>query len=338
MSDEKNPPAQPTPRPGAPRQRDEPRRDAPRPDGAQPHEPRRDGPQRDEPRPDAPRRHGPHHDGPEPGQSASARDTGVPGGAAEPGGAVYPDLAGKVAVVTGASRGIGAETARALAAQGVAVCLVGRDRAALFSVVDEIGRGGGTATGAVTDVTDARALAALAHRVTDELGPVDVLAAFAGGRSAPLPALEMTEERWRRTLDTELTSAFLTVRTFLPGMVERGSGVVLTLSSSAGRRPGTPDIAYGAAHAGLSMLTGQLAAEVGPYGVRVNCLAPSSIRTEKVRRDMPPEEQHRTALRHPLRRMGEPGDVASTALFLASDAASWLTGLTVDVAGGRITG
>ncbi|MEW2217856.1 SDR family NAD(P)-dependent oxidoreductase [Streptomyces sp. NPDC006990] len=256
---------------------------------------------------------------------------------------VYPDLAGKVAVVTGGSRGIGAGTGRALAAQGVAVCLVGRDRPALFEVVDGIGKEGGTAIGALADVTDSAALRRVAERVAEELGPVDILAAFSGGRGSPVPALELTEERWRHVLDAGLTATFLTIRAFLPAMVERFSGSVLTMTaassaSSGGSRPGAPDLAHGVANAGVTTLTRQLATELGPQGIRVNCLAPSTVRTEKVAATMSKEAQHRTALRHPLRRMAEPADVASAALFLASDAASYLTGITLDVAGGRITG
>ncbi|MBO8194141.1 SDR family oxidoreductase [Streptomyces oryzae] len=250
---------------------------------------------------------------------------------------VYPDLAGKVAVVTGGSRGIGAETGRALAAQGVAVCLVGRDRPALFQVAESIGKQGGTAIGAVADVTDAAALDRVAERVADELGPVDILAAFAGGQGAPTPALELTEDRWRQVLDSELTSAFLTIRTFVPGMVEQFSGSVLTMSSAAGRQPSQANLAYGVANAGLTMLTRQLATELGPQGIRVNCLAPTAVRTEKVAANMSKELQHKAALRHPLRRLADPADVASAAVFLASDAAGYLTGVTLDVAGGRIT-
>jgi 3-oxoacyl-[acyl-carrier protein] reductase len=217
--------------------------------------------------------------------------------------ATYPDLRHKTVLVTGGSRGIGARTARAFAAQGAKVSAVAH----------------------VREKTEAR------------LGPMDVLAVFAGGQGAPVPTPELTEQRWRQILDSELTSAFLTIQTFLPGMLERGAGSILTMSSSAGRQPSQANLAYGVAKAGLVMLTRHLAAEIGPLGVRVNAIAPSSIRTEKVAAHMPPAVQAQVAEMHPLRRLGTPDDVAQVALFLASEAAAWLTGLTIDVAGGRIT-
>jgi 3-oxoacyl-[acyl-carrier protein] reductase len=249
----------------------------------------------------------------------------------------YADLAGKVAVITGGSRGIGARTAKEFARQGVRVAVIGRDRDALDAVVAEIADAGGVALGLVTDVTDGAALGQARDQVEAAYGPVDILAAFAGGQGAPTPSVELTEERFRQVIDSELTSAFLTVRTFLPGMVERGSGSILLMSSAAGRQPSQANLAYGVANAGVVMLARHLAAEVGPAGVRVNCLAPSSIRTEKVESHMPAAVQEQVAAAHPLRRLGTTGDVAAAALFLASDAASFLTGLTIDVAGGRIT-
>jgi 3-oxoacyl-[acyl-carrier protein] reductase len=252
--------------------------------------------------------------------------------------ASYPDLQGRTVVVTGGSRGIGAQTARAFAAQGAQVCAVGRDRAALDDVVTGITADGGTAIAVPADVTDSAALGRLRDEVEARLGPVHVLAAFAGGQGAPVPTPELTEQRWREVLDSELTSAFLTVQAFLPGMLERGSGSILTMSSAAGRQPSQANLAYGVANAGLVMLTRQLATEIGPRGVRINTLAPSSIRTEKVEARMPPEVKEQVAALHPLRRLGTTDDVAQVAVFLASDAASWLTGLTIDVAGGRVTG
>lgn len=252
--------------------------------------------------------------------------------------ASYPGLPGKTVVVTGGSRGIGAQTARAFAAQGANVCAVGRDRDALDRVVADIGSDGGSAVAVVADVTDAAALAHVREQTETRFGPVDVLAVFAGGQGAPIPTPELTEERWRQVLDSELTSAFLTIQAFLSGMLERGTGSILTMSSAAGRQPSQANLAYGVAKAGLVMLTRQLATEIGPRGVRVNAIAPSSIRTERVAGLMPPAVQEQVAAMHPLHRLGLPDDVAQVALFLASDAASWLTGITVDVAGGRITG
>jgi 3-oxoacyl-[acyl-carrier protein] reductase len=251
--------------------------------------------------------------------------------------ASYPDLKGRTVLVTGGSRGIGAQTVRAFAAQGAKVCAVGRDHAALDEVVAGITADGGTAIAVAADVTDSTALARLREETEGRLGPVGVLAAFAGGQGAPALTTELTEARWRQVLDSELTSAFLTIQTFLPGMLDRRSGSILTMSSAAGRQPSRANLAYGVAKAGIVMLTRHLATEIGPHGVRINTLAPSSIRTEKVEANMPPDVQEQVAALHPLRRLGTTDDVAQVALFLGSDAASWLTGLTIDVAGGRIT-
>ncbi|GAA1933406.1 SDR family NAD(P)-dependent oxidoreductase [Kitasatospora viridis] len=249
----------------------------------------------------------------------------------------HPSLQGRTVVITGGSRGIGARTARAFADQGAQVCVVGRDATALAAVADGITDAGGTALPATADVTDSAALAALHRTVADRFGPVDVLAAFAGGVGFPVKSTELTEQLWRESLDANLTSAFLTIQAFLPDMVERGAGSIITMSSSAGRQPSLANLAYGAANAGLVMLTRHLATELGPQGIRVNCIAPSSILTEKARASMPPAVQEQVAAAHPLRRLGTMEDVAETALFLASDAAAYLTGLTIDVAGGRIT-
>jgi 3-oxoacyl-[acyl-carrier protein] reductase len=148
---------------------------------------------------------------------------------------------------------------------------------------------------------------------------------------------ELSEDDWRSTVDGNLTATFLTLKTFLPGMVERRAGAIVTMASSAGRTP-TPaaPVPYAAAKAGIVMLTRHVASQVGQYGVRVNCLSPSTVLTERTSERMPDEVKQRFTALHPLGRLGEPKDVAEAACFLASDSASWLTGVVVDVAGGAV--
>ena len=247
----------------------------------------------------------------------------------------YADLANKVAVVTGGSRGIGAVTCRLLAENGAKVTVGGRDEAAINSVVQEIRGGGGEAIGVAADLTDFAAVERMRRRIEEELGPAEVLAAFAGGQGYPTPTEQMAEEQWRSVIDSDLTATCLMVRTFLPGMIERGRGSIVTMASSAGRLPSQASAAYAAAKAGVVMFSRHLANEVGQHGVRVNCLAPSSVLTERVKRLMPEETQRQVAAMHPLGRMGTPEDVALATLFLASESSSWITGVTLDVAGGR---
>lgn len=243
----------------------------------------------------------------------------------------YPDLAGKVALVTGGSRGIGAATCRALAANGVKVAVNGRDEAAIDAVVADIVGNGGEAVRAPGDVTDEKVL----QRLRDQVGPVQILATFAGGQGGPM---KIDAERWRAVIESELTSAFLTINAFLPGMIDQNHGSIITMSSSAGRRPGGANIAYAAAKAGVVMLTGHLANEVGKHGIRVNCLAPSAVLNDRMRRFMSAEQRDELAAAFPLGRIGRPEDVAEAVLYLASDASSWVTGVTLDLTGGRVTG
>ncbi len=249
----------------------------------------------------------------------------------------YPDLAGKVAVVTGGSGGIGAATCRLLAASGARVVVHGRDEAKIAAVVDGIRSDGGRAIGVAADVTDFGAIERMRQRVEEELGPVDVLAAFAAsGGPPPGPTAQITEEEWRSAIDGNLTSAFLTLKSFLPGMIERGRGSIVTMASSAGRVLTPAPTAYAAAKAGVVMLSRQVAGEVGEHGVRVNSLAPDTILTERIRRYMSEDQQEQWAAAFPLGRMGTPEDVGLATLFLASDSSSWLTGVTLDLAGGKI--
>jgi 3-oxoacyl-[acyl-carrier protein] reductase len=189
---------------------------------------------------------------------------------------VYPDLAGKVVVVTGGSGGIGAATCRLFAANGAKVAVNGRDPARIDAVVDAIRAGGGQAVGVAGDCADLAAVQRLRRKVEQQLGPAEVLAAFVGGgRARPGPVAQVPVEDWHSTMDGTLTATFLTLKSFLPGMIQRGRGAILTMASSAARLPGLGAPApYVAAKAGVVMLTRQVASEVGRHGVRVNCLAP----------------------------------------------------------------
>jgi 3-oxoacyl-[acyl-carrier protein] reductase len=250
----------------------------------------------------------------------------------------YSDLAGKVAVVTGGSGGIGAATCKVLASNGVKVAVNGREGAKIHSVVDKIRSAGGEALGVAADCTDLAAIERMRKQTEEELGPVEVVAAFAGGgRARPGALAQTTEEEWHSTVDANLTATFLTLKSFLPGMIERGGGSIVTMASSAARFPTGAPAPYAAAKAGVIMLTRQVANEVGTYGVRVNCLAPHTVLVERTRRFMTEEQQRRIAAEIPLGRLGTPEDVALAALFLASESSSWITGVTLDVAGGKVS-
>ena len=248
----------------------------------------------------------------------------------------YPDLAGKVALVTGGSRGIGAATCRALAANGVKVAVNGRDQAAIDSVVADITADGGTAVAAPGDVTDEAAVRNMRDVVERAFGSVEILAAFAGGQGTPVPTTQLGLDQWRAVIESDLTSVYLTVSAFLPAMIERGGGAVITMSSAAGRQPSRANAAYAAAKAGVGMLTKHLANELGTYGVRVNCLAPSAVLNDRMQRYMSAEQLDELASAFPLGRIGQPGDVAQAVLYLASSASSWVTGVTLDLTGGRV--
>jgi 3-oxoacyl-[acyl-carrier protein] reductase len=249
---------------------------------------------------------------------------------------IYPDLAGKVAVVTGGSRGLGAAACRALASNGVKVAVNGRDTSAIDAVVREIADAGGEAMPAPADCTDASALTQMRIAVEHQLGPVYALLAFAGGGRQPQPVAEIAEDEWRADVERNLTATFLTVRTYLPAMTARRAGSIITMASVAARLPGGAPIAYAAAKAGIIVFSRQVAKEVGPSRVRVNCLAPSTVLTERMQEAIPAEQQRHMVAMYPLGRLGVPDDVANASLFLASDASSWITGVTLDIAGGQV--
>jgi 3-oxoacyl-[acyl-carrier protein] reductase len=248
------------------------------------------------------------------------------------------ELEGRVALVTGSSRGLGAAVAKLFATHGAAVAVHGRDEGAMAAVVGDIDRAGGRALPFMAELTRYDQVEAMREDVERRLGPVEILVANAGGNPVPPgPVEEIPEDGWRAAVDANLTATFLTVKAFLPGMKERGRGTVITMSSAAARRPTIQSpAAYSAAKAGIEVLTKQLAVQAGPYGVRVNCLAPETILTERNRLQIPADVQERLRQSHPVQRLGCPEDVAEAALYLASDHAGWVSGVTLDIAGGSV--
>jgi 3-oxoacyl-[acyl-carrier protein] reductase len=247
-------------------------------------------------------------------------------------------LDGKVSLVTGSSRGIGAAIAKRFAAAGARVAVHGRDATALAAVQDEIRRAGGQAMQVAADVTRFAEVEAMRRRIEQDLGPIDLLVANAGGSPIPPgPLEEISEEGWRASIDGNLTATFFTIRSILPGMKQRKGGNIITVSSAAARRPHPRSpVPYAAAKAGIQMLTQHLAAQAGPYGIRVNCIAPETILTERNLERIPEPQRRALIEQHPVRRLGTPEDVAAAALFLASEESGWTTGVILDIAGGAV--
>ncbi|NUP13017.1 MAG: SDR family oxidoreductase [Polyangiaceae bacterium] len=247
-------------------------------------------------------------------------------------------LENRVAVVTGSSRGIGAAIVKAFASEGAAVAVHGRDEAAISAVRKEIASAGGRAIAVGADVTKLSEVDDMRARVEAELGPVDIVVANAGGNYGPVgPVEETTEENWRACVEGNLTATFFTIKSFLPGMKERRRGDIITISSAAARRPhARSPVAYAAAKAGLELLTQDAAAQAGPFGIRVNCIAPETILTARNQARIPEATKAELVEAHPLKRLGTPEDVARAAVFLASEDAGWITGVILDIAGGAV--
>jgi 3-oxoacyl-[acyl-carrier protein] reductase len=249
----------------------------------------------------------------------------------------YPDLAGRVALVTGGSKGIGAETARMLAANGVRVAVVARSQPGIDELVGELTDSGAEAIGISGDGGDPEAIERMRRTTEEELGPIDILLPFAGGFGAFTPIEEVSVEEWRTVIEDNLTSTFLAVRAVIPSMIERRSGVIVTMASNGGRLLDKLLTApYAAAKAGVIQFTRHIALELGPHNIRANSIAPATVRSERIDRIMDEQAQAKVAEMSPLGRMGTPADCALATLFLVSDSASWLTGVTLDIAGGRI--
>jgi len=244
-------------------------------------------------------------------------------------------LAGKVALVTGSTLGIGRATARLFAAEGARVVVNGLEPEEGERTIADIRSGGGEAVYFHANVGAADELRALVEFAVRTYGPVDVLMnnAFSGRGGS---ATEMDEADWDRHLAVSLKAVYLGSKLVLPQMIKRGGGAIVNTSSVHGLLAARRSVAYETAKAGIINLTRSLAVDYGPHDVRVNAICPGRIVTERKQAmlDRSPLLDRRDKLFYPLRRFGETADIAKAALFLASDDAAFVTGHALVVDGG----
>ena len=245
------------------------------------------------------------------------------------------ELIGKVAIVTGASSGIGRATARLFARAGAKVVVAARRKPELEAVVREIADAGGTATALAGDVQDEGYACALVAMARSEFGGLDIAFNNAGTLGELGASTDISLAGWTRTLNTNLTGAFLGAKHQLPSMMERGGSIIFT-STFVGYTAGLPGMAaYAASKAGLIGLTQVLAAEYGSKGVRVNAILPGGTDTPMgASVAATPAARSYVAGLHALKRIAAPEEIARTALYLASDASSFTTGTALLVDGG----
>ena len=247
------------------------------------------------------------------------------------------DLSGKVAVVTGSSKGIGKAIAEEFANQGAKVVISSRKDDACQAVADEINarHGDGTALSVPANISSKEMLGVLVDRTLEQFGRIDILVCNAASNPYYGSLDGISDEQFRKILDNNILSNHWLIQMVLPQMRARRDGAIIVISSIGGLK-GSPDIgAYNISKAADFQLVRNYAVENGPHNVRVNAIAPGVVKTDFARALWENPEIHDERIaKTPLRRLGEPRDIAGAAVFLASDAAKWMTGQAIIIDGG----
>lgn len=246
-------------------------------------------------------------------------------------------LEGKVAIVTGASRGIGAASARAFAAAGATVVLAARTAEAIATIAEEINASGGKALAVPTDATDPESMGRLVEKTVAAFGRLDVAFNNAGSGHMPKPLADISFEEFEAGLKANLYGTFLGMKFEIPAMLAGGGGAIVNMSSTAGLQ-GAPGMGpYAAAKHGVVALTKTAALDYGPRNIRVNAVAPGPIVNKQMSR-LPEETLQGIARYVPLRRLGSAEEVARATVWLCSDEAAFITGAVLSIDGGRLAG